>query len=230
MSSVDLKKRVRDLLGGTFAINGYYGFPDLVANTDDILDDIYDEAGYSTAELTSIKAWYASQEKIPVLAEFPRNVKDLPAVFVFRMSDSEQERGYIGDFMGDDDGTDPDLQAKETYGSIFDEQIGVHLWAVEASQRDDLYIALRELLLRGRLWFAAVDAMVEWRNGKDGQMYDPAAEPHIIHKAEATLFCKGSVQWANEGDKILDIQSRAKTPMRNQGEVEAVLYEDFSEK
>lgn len=229
MSSVDLKKRVRDLLTGTYAVNGYYGFPDLVANTNGIVDEIYDEAGYTSTELTQIKTWFSSQSEIPVLREFPRKVKDLPALFVFRMSDSEMERGLIGDLYAVGDGTDPDTQAKETYGTILDEQIGLHLWAIEASQRDDLYIAARELILRGRLWFASLDCVLEWKNGKDGQMYDPSSEPHIIHRAEATLFCKASVQWAVEGDKVLDIISREKQPSpSSKGEVTAIQFQETS--
>ncbi|MEA3224959.1 MAG: hypothetical protein U9Q07_03345 [Planctomycetota bacterium] len=226
MSSVDLKKRVRDLLGGTYAENSYYGLPDLIANTDDIIDSIYDEAGYSATELVNIKAWYTAQSKFPVLSEYPRLVADLPAVFVFRASDGEQDRGIIGDLLAVEDGDDPDLQTKEVYGSIMDEQIAVHLWAIEASQRDDLYVAIRELILRGRLWFSAVDCMMEWKNGKDGQLYDPQSEPQIIHRAEVSLVCKGSIQWSNTGDKLLDIQSRAINPSTMQGEVDVDPYSE----
>jgi len=206
MSSVDIKKRVRDLLGGTYAQNGYYGLPDLVTNTNNLVAGIYDEAGYSAAELAQLISWFAGQSKIPVLSEFPRTVKDLPAVFVFRQSDSEMEKGVVGDLLAVEDGDDPDLQAREIYGSLMDEQIGVHIWAIESSARDILYLAVRELILRGRLWFAAVDCMCEWKSGKDGQLYDPTAEPHIIHRAEATLACKTSVQWSTQGDKLLDVQ------------------------
>jgi hypothetical protein len=226
MSSIDVKKRVRDLLQGTYAVNGYYGLPDLIANTDDIVDEIYSDAGYSSTDLTNIKAWYAGRGTFPVFNEFPRLVKDLPAFFVFRASDMEMDRGSVGDFLYTDTSLDTDTTATEVHGSIFDEQIAIHLWAVEASQRDDLYIALRELIIRARLWFSSVDVMVEWKNGRDGQLYDPSAEPQIIHRAESTLFCKGSVQWSYTGEKTLDVVSREKDPITGIGEVEAEEYSD----
>jgi len=227
MSSINTKKMVRDLLKGTYAVNGYYGLPDLVANTDNLIADIYANNSYSLTELADLATWFASLEEIPVLAEYPRTIADLPAVFVFRTNDNETERGLVGDLIGIDEDTESSNIGTEVYGVLVDEQIALRIWATgDGAMRDDLYLAVRELILRGRGWFHAADLKVEWKSGKDGQLYMQEADPHIVHTAEATLSFLSSVQWNVTGDMALDIVSREQDPVTLQGEVVSVPYED----
>ena len=228
MSSINVKKLIRDLLRGTYSVTGYYGLPDLVANTNNILWDIYSDQGYSATEIRSLAEWFAARKEFPVLAEFPRTTKDLPAVFVFRLSDNETDRGLVGDLLGVDETYVSEEQVREIYGVLMDEQIALRIWATgDGAMRDDIYLAVRELLLRGRGFFAKADVLVEWKNGRDGQLYDPQAEPHIIHTAEATLVCKTSIQWPTTGEMLLDVQSRARDPEDDSGEVDAEPYEEY---
>jgi len=229
LSSINVKKLVRDLLKGTKATTGYYGLPDLVANTDSIISEIYSADGYTATELAALAAWYAGRVTFPVLAEYPRTVQDLPAVFVFRQGDSEIERGIVGEFVGTDEDEDTDFTATEIYGSIFSEQISIHIWATgDGAMRDDLYIAVRELIMRAVSYFASADVMFEWKAGKDGQLYEESERPRIIHQAQATLSCTSSIQWTSTGEKVLDIQSRAKAPDSLRGEVTADPFESVS--
>lgn len=227
MSSINTKKLVRELLKGTYATNGYYGLPDLVANTNGLIADIYENNGYTSTEITDLIAWFAARVEFPVLAEYPRTVNDLPAVFVFRTNDNELERGIAGDLMGMDEDDESFNVGLEVYGVLVEEQLALRIWATgDGAMRDDLYLAVRELILRGRGWFHAADLKVEWKGGKDGQLYMQEADPHIIHTAEATLNFLSSVQWPKTGDMVLDIVSREKDPVTLQGEVESVPYED----
>lgn len=207
MASPNAKRRIQTLLRGTKATTGYYGLGDLVANTDDIISKIYVAPDYTDADRTQIATWMARRE-IPVLSEYPRTNADLPCVFVFRTSDSETPNGILG-YEG---GCDEDLTTDETEYmqrvTMAEETIQLAVWAVGASMRDDLYLAVRELCFRAaRGYFEGMGIEApEWVNGKDGQMFRPEANPQIIHTAEATIRCRTTPSWTVEREAIKDVR------------------------
>lgn len=228
MATPDFKKRVIDLLSGTFAANGYYGFPDLGTNSA-LVASILTSPSYSDGERTKLYNWFAGSP-VRVLNEYPRDTAELPAVFVWRLSDAESSgRNILGDYLGVDDDLDTDETGAEIKGTIVIEQIQVQLWtagAGGAGQRDVLFLVLRELLLRGRGFFdAAGIARVVWSNGKDGQLYDPNEEPHIVHTATGMLTAELSVSWGFTAAKTSDIQSSQYIDA-DTGEVGADEWED----
>lgn len=228
MSTQDAKKRLIDLLKGTKAVTGYYGLPDVVAGTDEILFEILGGKEYSTTEKTEIQAWVTGLKKIEVLPAYPHRVQQLPAVFVYRADDSEMEGGPLGDYLGMDQDLSTDDSQVLMYGVLNDERLSINIWSIgEPERRDWLYLIVKELVLRGRLWFSEADiAISAWKNGKDGQLYDPDAEPHIIHRAQATLVTKTVTQWPESVERIRQIRSR--THSTSQPFVEATTnpYED----
>ena len=99
MATPDFKKRVIDLLSGTFAANGYYGFPDLGTNSA-LVASILTSPSYSDGERTKLYNWFAGSP-VRVLNEYPRDTAELPAVFVWRLSDAESSgRNILGDYLG----------------------------------------------------------------------------------------------------------------------------------
>lgn len=207
MSSVNAKKRIKDLLDGTLATTNYYGFGDLAVNTDDIISEIYTSPTYSDADRANLVTWFAANP-ITVLPEFPRTVKDLPAVFIARVGDTESSKGILGDYFDEDlDDEDIDTIVRGTY---FDETITLTLWCSSGGggQRDDIYLALREIVIRGMDYLHLADIITpEWKNGVDGQMFDPEARPQVIHTAKATITYRVAMTWEENARKIKDIQS-----------------------
>jgi hypothetical protein len=200
MPSINAKKLIRNLLEGSKATTGYYGLADLAANTDGIVSEIYAGEAYTDAERASIAAWLASKP-IRVFPEYPRDVADLPAVFVWRVSDGEASPGVLGDYLGDDDDDDNDLFAESArYGTWFNEQISVNMWAYgDGAMRDDLYLAVREIIIRGRQYLHAAGLITcEWKSGQDGQMYRPEYLPHVIHTAEASIHCEALLHYVSK--------------------------------
>ena len=212
MATVSAKKRLLDLLSKPKSETGEYGLPDIVANTDNIISEILGEAGYSAAELTEIIQWFAGLGKISALPAYPHRVQQLPAVFVYRSDDSEIDGGPLGDYFGVDTDKSDDSQTTHIYGVMNDERLSINIWAMgEPTYRDHLYLIVKELVLRGRLWFSEIDVMIaEWRNGKDGLLYDRDAEPQIIHRATAVLVCKTVTTWPESVARIRQIRSRFK--------------------
>lgn len=216
MSSVNVKKLLRTLLEGTKATTGYYGFGDFAANTDSILSEIYTAPAYTDADRVALAAFFARADDagvlrnaVTVLSEYPRTVKDLPAIFVFRTGDSEHSPGYLGDLYDEiDDDLSTDHSHADTMGTNISESISLHLWASgDGALRDDLYLAMRELVIRGRKYL--IDGGVEipqWKNGKDGQLFQEDARPQIIHTAEATITCRVPLTWPTKEARALDFQ------------------------
>jgi len=216
MSSPNLKKLLRNLLTGTKATTGFYGFGDFAANTDDIIGEIFTSPTYTDAERTRIAAFFAELDEtgkvkrsIPVLSEYPRYVADLPAIFVFRRSDAESTPGLLGDLYEDyDEDLSTDFSHADKHGTHLTETVELHLWATgDGALRDDLYLAMRELVTRGRKYL--IDGGVEipqWGNGKDGQLYMEDVRPNIVHTAEATLTARVPLTWTESGEKNLDFK------------------------
>jgi hypothetical protein len=149
---------------------------------------------------------------------------------VWRLGDLESAgKNALGDYLGVDDDLDTDETGAEIKGTVVTEQIQVQVWtagAGGAGQRDVLFLVLRELLIRGRGFFdAAGIARIVWSNGKDGQMYDPAEEPHVVHTAQGMLTAELSVSWTETASKTSDIQSSIYVDAET-GEVEIDAWED----
>lgn len=213
MASTNAKKLIKNLLEGTKAVTGYYGFGDLYANTDGLVSSIYGGIEYSDQDRTDLIAWFAAS-KVKVFGEYPRTNAQLPAVFLFRMSDSEAGKGegVLGDGGDYDDDLETDFEDVAINATLFKEQIAIHLWADSSgpSQRDDLYLALREIIIRGRRYLHDGGLhIVEWGQGKDGQLYLPEREPHIVHTAQATLNYAQFMTSTTTTSRIMDIETRA---------------------
>lgn len=207
MGSPNAKKRTMDLLKGAYAANGYYGLPDL-ATSSDLIAQIYTAPTYDDTERAELLSWYGGRS-IPVLGEYPRTVQDLPCVFVFRTNDTEDPQGWIGDEMGCDEDLSTNELEYKLRGTLLQERLQISIWATGGpKQRDDLYLAVRQLVLMGRQYFDDADILgLEWSDGKDGQLYDERAKPHIIHKAEATLRYRVPISWTETRETILRVDA-----------------------
>ena len=198
MGVADFKKRVLDLLKGTFAVNGYYGLPDLGTNAA-LVENIFGET-YSGADLTAIKGWFASQT-IEVLGEYSRKPSRLPVVFVYRLSDVEDDRSELGDRFGYENVTATDFDQK--FGVRMKEEVELAIWAhTDPTMRDALYSAVKLMILRGRPFLENYSKnidMVMWRGGRDGQGYmgDTDRTPFVIHTATARLVANTRSTWSN---------------------------------
>lgn len=208
MPSVNAKKRIRDLLSGTKATTGYYGLGDLLTNTDDIISEVLAAPTYSDTERANAIAWYAGLEAIPVRGEYPRKEARFPAVYVYRVSDGEVPNGPLGDAYGvAPEGTGTDEQEALCWGTRVSEQIQIQIHVDgEPGLRDDLYLFVREFVLRGRVYLhdGGVQTAV-WVSGQDGDSYQPGKSPHIVHTALATVRCELDITWTDTRDKILDV-------------------------
>jgi len=199
MGLPDLKKRVLDLLKGTYATNGYYGLPDLGTN-DSLIDDIFSEA-YSAPERAEIKAWFAGRT-IDVLGEYARAPATIPAVFVYRVSDVESDRANLGDRFGYGEVGETTLDHE--FGVRMREDVELTIWAhTDPTMRDALYGAVKLICLRGRPFLESYSKgidMVMWRGGRDGQGYldNPSKAPHIIHTATARIVAETRSTWTIE--------------------------------
>jgi hypothetical protein len=225
MPSLNSKKIIRNLFEGSKATTGYYGLSDLAANTDSIVGDIYAGGAYTDAERAGIASWLTSTP-IRVFPEYPREVADLPAIFIWRVNDGETQ-GFLGDYVGDDDDDEDDLfDETSRYGVWFTEQISVNIWAYgDGAMRDDLYLAVREIFIRGRKYLHESGLIVcEWKSGQDGQMYRPEYIPNIVHTAEASIHCEAPLYYTSKQPAIRQLRSNYQG--RNGGRVAAVPFED----
>ena len=228
MATPHAKKIVMDLLAKTKAETSQYGLGDIIAGTDDLLDDILIAPAYNDAEKAEWKAWFAGLESIPVKGEFRRDTGQLPCVFVLRGGDNEPQRGgYLSDYIGEE---------QETYdtvttirGAKFREVLTIEIWSGGAEApavRDVLYLIVRELLLRARVYLhTAGMEVVEWTGGMDGQLERPEHNPHLVHTAHATLSYQVDVTWREKQDAILDVDGRHES--YDGGRVFVGEFEDF---
>lgn len=229
MASPNAKKRIMDLLGGTYATTGYYGLGDLVANTDDLIDQIYTSPTYSDQDRADIATWYANPyHAIAIKGEYPRTNADLPAIYLWRVSDGESPYAPIGDGFGYDEDSDTGTQVALWRGTFLQEQLQIEIWAGPSPGiRDALYLAVRELFLRGRRYLDEADIKeAEWANGRDGQDYDPTKKPQIIHKAGALITYRVPLTWVEREEAILGIATHAEGYAG--GRVTAGSFEDDS--
>lgn len=218
MPSPDAKKRVMDLLKGSKATTGYYGLLDL--STLSLVEEIYTSPSYSAPERAKLAAYYQSNP-VHVIGEYPRTQAKFPCIIVARAGDSEEP--VLGDAFGFDDEEDSEEESHEASGTWLQEQIKLEIWSVGAggvTERDALYLAVREILLRGRKFFSAAEIReIRWSSGRDGRGYQPSSEPQLIHTAEATLTCKVPLWWVTITPKPTTLQSRAYHPDVVEGEV-----------
>ena len=221
MSSVDVKKRLFDLLNGTLGTTGYYGVADLAANTNDLISEIYVDPTYTAADRAKIATRFTATP-ISVLAEFPRNNEPLPSVVILRSSDGERPGAAMGDYLGqDDDGLN------DIYGTRFNEVLEIHVLASGKGSRmlrDMLYLAVRELVIRGRPYLMSGGADIPtWRGGKDGQFQQPEFAPHIVHGAYAQIGYSAEMSWAISKSTQPKAYEQNVTGI-NQGQVSASAY------
>lgn len=208
MATPHAKKIVMDLLKGSKAQTGLYGFQDVISNTDDLLSDILIAPAYDNKQRADWAAWLERVGEIPVLGEYRRDTAQLPCVLVLREGDREPQRGgYVGDYIGE---IEKDYTVETRRGAKFEEFLELHVWAGGASapaERDVLYLILRELILRARRYFHAAGMTVcEWTGGQDGQLERPEHAPHIVHCADARLSYQVDVSWTEEEEAFLDVK------------------------
>ena len=72
------------------------------------------------------QGWFASQT-IEVLGEYSRKPSRLPAVFVYRLSDVEDDRSELGDRFGYENVTATDFDQK--FGVRMKEEVELAIWA-----------------------------------------------------------------------------------------------------
>lgn len=203
MASPNLKKRVIDLLSKGFAVTGYRGLPDLALDSA-LVDDIFVEANYSASERTALATWFGNHP-VKVKGEYPRSPKELPCVIVQRIKDGESSAGPMGDHFGPDLDADTASDATFVFGVRATEQIQLQVWAYNSTDmRDALYLAVRELLLRGRAYLedavSGID-MVLFTSGKDGQFDRGGDKPMIVHTAELLLDAQTRTTWRETSTK-----------------------------
>lgn len=225
MASLNMKRAVISLLTGTKATTGYYGLSDVYDNTDDLADNIFWQ--FSTTERSAILALW-SANSVQVKGEYVRSNYTTPRIIVLRSSDSER-LDHAGDYLGlDDDASDADnLHEHHQYGSDFDESVQLIVQAAGhgPGQRDDLYMVLRELIIRARPYFENLGASnLLWRNGRDGEGFRPDKSPHIVHEATATLSYFNRMTWSEKATRITRIRSNYTG--YNQGRVTVDPFED----
>lgn len=205
MASADLKKRLLDLLEGTKAATGYYGLGDLYVDTDSISEDIWTAPTYTDAERTGIVEKLAAMQ-VKVLGEYPRSDSQLPCIVIQRLSDAERPE-HLGDYLGVADTSDADdYQEHHQYGSDFNERLQLTIMTggkASANLRDLLYLAVREIVVRGRLYLVAAGVTaVQWADGRDGEMFQRDKAPHIAHQATASIRYINHMTWTEKSTRV----------------------------
>lgn len=211
MPSLDMKRAVIDLLTGSFATTGYYGLTDVYNNTLQssgvgLADDIFSQKE-ATERAEDLAHWL--KYPISVTGEYVRFEYTVPKICVLRVSDRERPE-YLGDFRSQDSDASNSVFETCTFGSEFDESVVLIVQAGGAgskANRDDIYLALRELIIRGRGYFEGLGAQaLMWQNGRDGEGYQPDKSIHIVHEARATLSFVNSLTWRSRGERITEVK------------------------
>lgn len=207
MASANLKKRLIDLLSGSHASTGYYGFADLAINAE-LVADIYEEE-YDAAGQLKMMTWFA-ERSISVIGEYPRGPEQLPAIVVQRVQDSEYARGPLGHAFGPDRSADTNTDISLVWGTRSQETFQISVWALESTaMRDVLYLALKELLFRGRAYLEAPKPieLLTFRGGRDTQQdVGTLKEPLIIHQAVLTIEAKTKTTWKESRAKATELK------------------------
>lgn len=208
MASVNMKRAVITILNGSKATTGYYGLSDVYADTDDIAQDIFWQ--YSSAERSAILAKWAASP-IRVSGEYALSDFASPKIMVLRSSDRERN-DHIGDYTGVDSTLSDadDFFEHHEYGTEFDESVSliVQVAGHGPGQRDDVYMVMREIILRARPYFHGLGLVtMVWADGRDGEGFRTDMSPQIIHEARASLRYINSIRWIEKSDRILKIRS-----------------------
>lgn len=225
MASVNMKRAVITLLQGTKVSTGYYGLQDVYDNTDSLADDILWQ--FSAAErATTFTRWAANP--IKVTGEYARSNYQAPKIMVLRSSDSERL-----DFAGDYIGVNETLSENDSFhewhewGSDLDESVQLIIQAPGhgPGNRDDIYMVLRELIIRARKYFEALGlSNLLWQQGSDGDGFQPDKSPHIVHEARATLRYINPLRWSEKSTRITEFNSNLTG--YNQGQVTVDPYSE----
>lgn len=228
MSSVDAKKRLFDLYNGSYATTGAYGFADLAANTDQLVEQIYTAPTFSDDDRAQLVTSFAKW-KIAVRGEFPRDLAQLPCLTILRSSDSEPS-GFLGDYKGQATDEITPYKGADIYGTRFDEVVEFHVWATGKGarmMRDILYLAVRELFVRGRKYLMSAGIITpQWRGGKDGQMKRPEWQPHIVHAGYAQIAYKAELDYIERPERITAFEQNITGYNQGQVGVSAYLSEE----
>jgi len=209
MASTNAKKLVIELLNGSKATTGQYGLSDVYANTDLITDDIFQL--YSADERTRIQDRW-TETPVKVAGEYSRSNYTAPRIIVLRSSDNERPE-TLGDYMGLDSAssTADSFREHHTYGTYLDERLSLVIQAAGhgPGQRDDLYLVLRELIIRARQYLISNGMhTLQWRDGRDGDGFRPDKGPHIIHEARATLQYINQLTWTETATRLSKFRSK----------------------
>jgi hypothetical protein len=190
--AVDVKKSVIDLLRGTKAVTGEYGFGDFALDTDGLIDTVYED-DYTDAERETIRSNFATFDMNSfVRGEFVRSTKSLPCVCVARAGDDESDP-MLGRGLGIASSQGSHFQAGRSRGSIHSESLRLEARAAGAMApfvRDAIYHGMRWLLVQGMNYFHRKGVIAPmFVGGKDGDM-PGEQEGHIIQMAQASLRYK----------------------------------------
>lgn len=191
--AVDVKKTVLDLLRGTKATTGQYGFGDFSLDTDSVLSTIYTSDSYTDAERENIKSNFAKFNMDTfVRGEFVRSRKELPCICIARTGEQETN-APLGRALGSPSSFGNSFQAGLSRGGIHTETLRLEVRAAGAASgfiRDAIYHGLRWLVTQGMHYLhqRSVTAPM-WVDGRDGDM-PGEQETHIIQIAQATLRYK----------------------------------------
>lgn len=210
MSSTDSKAAVIQLLKGSKATTGYYGLIDVLANTDGIWDEILAKTPYSTddrarrlARLNEVgKTQGSTEPKIPVYGEARRTNRKYPAVEVYRngFRQGMSPLGYELDVQDDADENPLKFQTEAFVGGI--EQLKIMVIAIEPTMRDDLYLAVRELLYRGIGYFSSLCAVgFNIISARDGQIPLMDTPQQIASVVEIDLQFFTEISWLERNDR-----------------------------
>jgi|OM-RGC.v1.013591240 hypothetical protein len=204
MASPNFKKRVIDLLSKGAGVTNTPGLPELGTDAA-LVASIFSNADYSSSELTELQAWFAANA-IAVKGAHTRSIQDLPCVVVQRLQDGEQLPGNMGDHFGHDAAADTDTEVVFVRGFRASERFRIVVYAHKSTDmRDALYLAARELLLRGRNYLEDDDSGVEmmtFQSGQDDQeVWRDEAEPQLVYTATLFLNAQTKTTWRDTQSK-----------------------------
>lgn len=148
MSSPDVVYQVKRLLEGIKSTTGYYGWQDVVANTDSILDDFFAQRGLETGELAQIKTAYAVADRVSFDLDYPYEIEQLPHIFIIHTGDEPSPQTPMGRQLGPDHTLDDDTNVYLVTGIKRMETVMIGMAAADPESRNDIYLIVRELLWR----------------------------------------------------------------------------------
>lgn len=123
---------------------------------------------------------------VKVIKSDPATASEIPCIGINRVDDSEDQQSIAN---AEGNYYDKDTQTYyETFGSYFSESMELRIWHTNADERDNLYAAMKAILLAQRLPLVQQGLLnISLRGGRDEQEVSGDQAPIAIYWSTITM-------------------------------------------